>query len=123
MRNTEGTKAHVEVHDYLDAEVPQLSRMQRKRRRILERRGFTTELPATAQAPVSPERSDRFEWNATTHPVATMAPSVSEVRAWARDRGYDVPTRGRLRTEIWNAWHTAHAPEGQHRASTRDQGP
>ncbi|WP_443064915.1 DEAD/DEAH box helicase [Streptomyces sp. NBC_00576] len=39
MRNTEAKKSHVEVHDYLDSEVPLLERMHHKRRRILDRRG------------------------------------------------------------------------------------
>ncbi|MET8454391.1 histone-like nucleoid-structuring protein Lsr2 [Streptomyces sp. NPDC005209] len=36
------------------------------------------------------------------------APNVAEVRAWARDQGMDVPPRGRLRAEIWDAWHATH---------------
>ncbi|MFC8521169.1 histone-like nucleoid-structuring protein Lsr2 [Streptomyces sp. NPDC057257] len=36
------------------------------------------------------------------------APSVAEVRAWAREQGIDVPSRGRLRTQIWDAWHATH---------------
>jgi hypothetical protein len=35
-------------------------------------------------------------------------PSVAEVRAWARRAGLDVPDRGRLRPDIWDAWRTAH---------------
>ncbi|MGW0828750.1 Lsr2 family DNA-binding protein [Streptomyces sp. NPDC002845] len=31
------------------------------------------------------------------------------MRAWARDRGINVPSRGKLRQEVWDAWHTAHA--------------
>jgi hypothetical protein len=38
-------------------------------------------------------------------------PSTAEVRAWARDVGLAVPDRGRLRPEIWRAWHTAHSME------------
>lgn len=34
-------------------------------------------------------------------------PSTAEVRAWARDIGLEVPARGRLRPEIWQAWHDA----------------
>ena len=35
-------------------------------------------------------------------------PSTAEVRAWARDAGREVPVRGRLRPEVWDAWRTAH---------------
>ncbi|CQD24016.1 ERCC4-type nuclease [Mycobacterium lentiflavum] len=34
-------------------------------------------------------------------------PSTAEVRAWARTAGLPVPDRGRLRPEIWQAWHNA----------------
>ncbi|MYT30894.1 MULTISPECIES: DEAD/DEAH box helicase family protein [unclassified Streptomyces] len=108
MRNTEARKSHVEAHDYLDAGVPLLERMYRKRRRILERRGFTTtspeNLPPTLPTtPVPAARESR-----TTMP----APNVAVVRAWARSQGMDVPLRGRLRAEIWCAWHTAHPITG-----------
>lgn len=36
------------------------------------------------------------------------SPMPSEVRAWARDNGLKVPDRGRLRPEVWAAWHQAH---------------
>jgi hypothetical protein len=35
-------------------------------------------------------------------------PSTAEVRAWARAQGITVPDRGKLRPEVWNAWHEAH---------------
>ncbi|MFL1382395.1 Lsr2 family DNA-binding protein, partial [Nocardiopsis protaetiae] len=35
-------------------------------------------------------------------------PSSAEVRAWARRQGMDVSAQGRLRAEIWKAWHAAH---------------
>ncbi|MBE1604148.1 ERCC4 domain-containing protein [Actinopolymorpha pittospori] len=46
----------------------------------------------TAKAPSAPE------------------PSTAEVRAWARTTGLEVPPRGRLRPEIWQAWRDAHPP-------------
>ena len=41
---------------------------------------------------------------------AAPQPSTAEVRAWARAAGLPVPDRGRLRPEIWQAWHDAHRP-------------
>jgi ERCC4 domain len=41
---------------------------------------------------------------------AAPQPSTAEVRAWARSAGLDVPDRGRLRPEIWQAWHGANDP-------------
>ncbi|MDR7288625.1 ERCC4-type nuclease [Mycolicibacterium senegalense] len=37
-----------------------------------------------------------------------FGPSTADVRSWARDVGLEVPTRGRLRPEIWQAWQDAH---------------
>jgi superfamily II DNA or RNA helicase len=116
MRNTQKKKSHVEAHDYLDVDVPRLARMHHKRRRILERRDFTrTPAPQpTLNDPAMPRPRTTGELSQSTPmspPPATSvahSPVVSEVRAWARDKGHDVPTRGRLRTEIWNAWHEAH---------------
>ena len=41
--------------------------------------------------------------------AAAPKPSTAEVRAWARAAGLPVPDRGRLRPEIWQAWHHANA--------------
>lgn len=35
-------------------------------------------------------------------------PPTATVRAWARAAGMAVPDRGRLRPEVWAAWHAAH---------------
>ena len=37
--------------------------------------------------------------------AAAPKPSTAEVRAWAREVGLPVPDRGRLRPDIWRAWH------------------
>ncbi|MGV0852612.1 ERCC4 domain-containing protein [Mycolicibacterium phlei] len=40
-------------------------------------------------------------------PATDSGPSTATVRAWARQAGFDVPDRGRLRPEIWQAWRAA----------------
>jgi len=35
-------------------------------------------------------------------------PFTAEVRTWARTTGLDVPDRGRLHPDIWQAWRAAH---------------
>lgn len=111
MRSTEARKTHIEAHDYFDTEVPQLERMHHKRRRVLQRRGFT---------PTSPEQVPRpfrtgTEFSPDRGPASKQGspkPPVSEVRAWARRQGMDVPARGRLRAEVWQAWHATHPEFG-----------
>jgi hypothetical protein len=56
-----------------------------------------TDLPVVAELLAAPEAPE---------------PSTAEVRAWARSTGLDVPDRGRLRPEIWNAWQQAHGITG-----------
>lgn len=40
-------------------------------------------------------------------PVPEPEPTTAEVRAWARSAGIDVPDRGRLRPEVWEAFRRA----------------
>lgn len=42
--------------------------------------------------------------------AAAPGPSTAEVRAWARTAGLPVPDRGKLRPDIWQAWHDANNP-------------
>jgi hypothetical protein len=53
---------------------------------------------------ISPTRIDVTELDQA---AAAPEPSTAEVRAWARAVGLPVPNRGRLRPDIWQAWHDA----------------
>ncbi len=39
---------------------------------------------------------------------AASGPAPSEIRAWARDNGFDVPERGRVSAEVREAYAAAH---------------
>jgi hypothetical protein len=45
-------------------------------------------------------------------PLAPAAPTVAEVRAWARSAGIAVPAAGRLRPDVWAAYDEAHGRAG-----------
>jgi hypothetical protein len=57
----------------------------------------------TALQRISPVRIDVAHLDRPAAP----GPSTAEVRAWARAVGLSVPDRGRLRPEVWQAWHDA----------------
>ena len=40
--------------------------------------------------------------------AAGNAPSPADIRAWARDNGFDVPDRGRVSSEVREAYVAAH---------------
>jgi hypothetical protein len=40
--------------------------------------------------------------------AATSGPSAAEIRAWARENGWDVPERGRVSSEVREAYDAAH---------------
>lgn len=40
--------------------------------------------------------------------AATGGPSASEIRAWARENGWEVPERGRVAAEVREAYAAAH---------------
>jgi hypothetical protein len=41
-------------------------------------------------------------------PAASSGPSAAEVRAWARENGWDVPDRGRVSADVRQAYDAAH---------------
>ena len=41
-------------------------------------------------------------------PPQPREPTTAEVRAWAREQGYAVPDKGRLRPAVWEAYRAAH---------------
>ena len=122
-------KEGVEVHDYADTKVPMLARMHGKRLTTYRRLGFTAppkvlppaKLDSLMMPPVrTVPADDRSETETVTAaPVieqrgGTLAatPTASQVRAWARSQGLEVPDRGRLSSEIWSAYQREHAYAG-----------
>jgi ERCC4 domain len=47
-------------------------------------------------------------------PIAPAEPTTAEVRTWARQPGLDVPDRGRLRPDVWNAYRAEHIMSEYH---------
>ena len=122
-------KPGVEVHDYADTKVPMLARMHGKRLTSYRRLGFT--VPSAVPAPPTldslitpsaPAASDDEPSQAETVPataatevpgrVLVATPTASQVRAWARGQGLEVPVRGRLSSEIWSAYQREHTHAG-----------
>lgn len=44
----------------------------------------------------------------STRAAATGGPAASEIRAWGRENGFDVPERGRVAAEVREAYAAAH---------------
>ena len=107
-------KHAAEVHDYADTAIPMLARMHGKRLTTYRRLGFATgprpNRPNTTgvqDALPIPARSERAAPRAI--PAApTPAPSAAEVRAWTQGAEIMVAAKGRLRPEVWAAYHHAH---------------
>jgi len=107
-------KHAAEVHDYADTAIPMLARMHGKRLTTYRRLGF-----ATGPRPNRPNTTgvqDALPIPATSERAApraipaapTPAPSAAQVRAWAQGAGIMVAAKGRLRPEVWAAYHHAH---------------
>ncbi len=57
--------------------------------------------------------SNRLDDLVEAGPLPPRQPSTTEVRAWATSAGLDVADRGRLRPEIWHAYHAATATQNE----------
>jgi len=107
-------KHAAEVHDYADTAIPMLARMHGKRLTTYRRLGFATgprpnrpNTTAVQDALPIPATSERAGPRAI--PAApTPAPDAAQVRAWAQGAGITVAAKGRLRPEVWAAYHDAH---------------
>lgn len=53
-------------------------------------------------------RSGRRSGTSSRSAAASSGPSPADIRAWARDNGYDVPERGRVSAEVRDAYAAAH---------------
>jgi len=92
-----------EVHDYLDAEVPMLAAMYRRRLPGYKQLGFTPGSRAVSPRRESMAASRREQY------AAGREPTAAEVRAWARAAGHPVAARGRLPDDLWQVYRDAHS--------------
>ncbi len=94
-----------EVHDYLDAGVPMLAAMYRRRLPGYKELGFT---PGPSQTMSPRPRVEVAESPQPSHD-ADREPTAAQVRAWARAAGHAVSDRGRLSADLWQAYRDAHS--------------
>ena len=66
-----------------------------------------TNVPAARRSAVKKATAKKAPTKKAAAPTAPE-PTTAEVRAWARSISIDVPDRGRLQPQIWQAWHDAH---------------
>lgn len=112
IQRAHSNKHDIEVHDYLDTEVPALVRMHAKRRKTLISQDFhpatadnLTDTAHTAQPPAQKPRSSTSRaTKQSTTPATTPGPSPTELRNWARANGHHVADRGRISAEIHKAY-------------------
>lgn len=117
IQRSHSDKHDIEVHDYLDIEVPALVRMHAKRRKTLVSQDFqpatADDLTATAHALPAPAEKTRSSTSRATKQATasttTPGPSTSELRNWARANGHHVGDRGRISAEIRKAFAAHHA--------------
>jgi Lsr2 protein len=95
-----------------------LARMHGKRLTTYRRLGFT--VPPAVPPPAMPDRLipppglpvPAIPYSERPGGTLAAAPTASQVRAWARGQGLEVPDRGRLSSEIWSAYQREHAHAG-----------
>ncbi len=103
-------KDAVEVHDYLDADVPMFAAMYRRRLPGYKQLGFAPDRPAAASSPQLPLRRPATNRTKTDPPPAAedAEPAAAHVRAWAQAKGLEVGDRGRLSAEVRRQYREAH---------------
>jgi len=93
-----------EVHDYLDAGVPMLAAMYRRRLPGYKQLGFTP----TQSGMTTPPQPATVAAPERVHPQPDRGPTAAQVRTWARAAGLAVSDRGRLPADLWQSYRNAH---------------
>ena len=105
-------KTIAEVHDYRDAGVPLLEAMYRRRYAGYKKLRFSTDRHTIATPPLDLRLEPHLHRSpiapTSTKPADHADVTASDVRAWARAAGIAVSERGRLASETWEAYRTAH---------------
>ncbi|WP_083924457.1 Lsr2 family DNA-binding protein [Nocardiopsis lucentensis] len=94
-----------------DRPVERVTARQRdEARREAERRRIEAEVRAEFEQRLETERAKArlASGGSATGAVASSEPSTAEVRAWAREHGYEVPARGKLPDDVVAAYKAAH---------------
>lgn len=77
--------------------------------------------PDVVQPSPDPEPIDDVAEADSAAPVTPAAPSAQEIRKWARDRGYELPSFGRIPNHIRAHYDEAHAPKHRIEFTTAEE--